>query len=132
MYNFTSLIAGSTGFLGSKILNALNQEDNKIYCLSRRNNNHNSNNIEQIIVNFDSLEELKLPKVDHVFLCLGYELRAWELLSMPQKLKKPFYKVDYEYTLEIAKKKFRFWIFFYLIDIGYWSKFQFTKFLFKN
>ena len=89
MNNFTSLIAGSTGFLGSKILNALNQEDNKIYCLSRRDNNHSSDNIEQIIVNFDSLEELKLPKVDHVFLCLGYELRAWELLSMPEKLKKP-------------------------------------------
>ena len=104
MNNFTSLIAGSTGFLGSKILNALNQEDNKIYCLSRRDNNHSSSNIEQIIVNFDSLEELQLPKVDHVFLCLGYELRAWELLSMPEKLKKPFYKVDYEYTLEIAKK----------------------------
>jgi len=104
MNNFTSLIAGSTGFLGSKILNALNQEDNKIYCLSRRDNNHSSDNIEQIIVNFDSLEELKLPKVDHVFLCLGYELRAWELLSMPEKLKKPFYKVDYDYTLEIAKK----------------------------
>ena len=50
MNNFTSLIAGSTGFLGSKILNALNQEDNKIYCLSRRDNNHSSSNIEQIIV----------------------------------------------------------------------------------
>ena len=71
-------------FLGPEILNALNQEDNKIYCLSRRDNNHSSDNIEQIIVNFDSLEELKLPKVDHVFFVLGYELRAWELLSMPQ------------------------------------------------
>ena len=50
MNNFTSLIAGSTGFLGSKILNALNQEDNKIYCLSRRDNNHSSSNIEQIII----------------------------------------------------------------------------------
>ena len=39
MNNFTSLIAGSTGFLGSKILNALNQEDNKIYFKSRSINN---------------------------------------------------------------------------------------------
>ena len=34
----TSLIAGSTGFLGSKILNFLYKEDQKIYCLSRRDN----------------------------------------------------------------------------------------------
>ena len=104
MTNCTSLIAGSTGFLGSKILNLLTQEDEKIYCLSRRDNKHSNNNIEQIIINFDSLKEIKLPKVDHVYLCLGYELKAWELLSMPEKLKKPFYTVDYEYTLQIAQK----------------------------
>jgi len=99
-----SLIAGSTGFLGSKILNYLQKEDQKIYCLSRKKNKINSINIEEIIIDFDDLDNLELPKIDHVYLCLGYELRAWELLSMPEKLKKPFYKVDYEYTLEIAKK----------------------------
>ncbi len=99
-----SLIAGSTGFLGSKILNYLQKEDQKIYCLSRKKNKINSINIEEIIIDFDDLDNLELPKIDHVYLCLGYELRAWELLSMPEKLKKPFYKVDYDYTLEIAKK----------------------------
>ena len=100
----TSLIVGSTGFLGSKILNFLYKEDQKIYCLSRRENEINSTNIDDIIIDFDSINELSLPKIDHVYLCLGYELRAWELISMPERKKDPFYKVDYEYTLNIAKK----------------------------
>ena len=100
----TSLIAGSTGFLGSKILNFLYKEDQKIYCLSRRKSEINSINIEDIIIDFDAINNLSLPKIDHVYLCLGYELRAWELISMPERKKDPFYKVDYEYTLNIAKK----------------------------
>ena len=100
----TSLIAGSTGFLGSKILNFLYKEDQKIYCLSRRKSEINSINIEDIIINFDTINNLSLPKIDHIYLCLGYELRAWELISMPERKKDPFYKVDYEYTLNIAKK----------------------------
>ena len=99
-----SLIAGSTGFLGSKILNYLQKEDQKIYSLSRKKNKINSINIEEIIIDFDDLYNLRLPKIDHVYLCLGYELRAWELISMPERKKDPFYKVDYEYTLNIAKK----------------------------
>jgi len=104
MTNFTSLIAGSTGYLGSKILNYLSKEDEKIYSLSRRKNTLNNANLEELIIDFESLDEFELPKIEHVYLCLGYELRAWELIVMPDKLKKPFYKVDYEYTLNIAKK----------------------------
>ena len=100
----TSLIAGSTGFLGSKILNFLYKEDQKIYCLSRRKSEINSINIEDIIIEFAAINNFSLPKIDHVYLCLGYELRAWELISMPERKKDPFYKVDYEYTLNIAKK----------------------------
>ena len=100
----TSLIAGSTGFLGSKILNFLYKEDQKIYCLSRRKSEINSINIEDIIIDFDAINNLSLPKIDHVYLCLGYELRAWELISMPERKKDPFYKVDYESTVNIAKK----------------------------
>ena len=104
MIKKTSLIAGSTGFLGSKILNHLYKEDQKIYCLSRRKSEINSINIENIIINFDALDNLNLPKIDHVYLCLGYELRAWELIFMPDRKKSSFYQVDYEYTLSIAKK----------------------------
>ena len=104
MNNRVSLIAGSTGFLGSKVLNYLDKENQKIYCLSRRKNEINTVNAEEIIIDFDNIENLNLPKIDHVYLCLGYELRAWELISMPERKKGPFYKVDYEYTLNIAKK----------------------------
>ena len=54
----TSLIAGSTGFLGSKILNFLYKEDQKIYCLSRRKSEINSINIEDIIIDFDTINIL--------------------------------------------------------------------------
>tara|TARA_B100000427_G_scaffold311919_1_gene302947 strand:- start:3 stop:692 length:690 start_codon:yes stop_codon:yes gene_type:complete len=104
MNNTISLIAGSTGYLGSKILNYLSEEDKRIYCLSRKKNSLNHKNIEELIIDFETLEAIEFPKIDHVYLCLGYELRAWELIAMPDKLKKPFYKVDYEYTLDIAKK----------------------------
>ena len=104
MNNKVSLIAGSTGFLGSKVLNYLDKENQKIYCLSRRKNEINTVNAEEIIIDFNNIENLNLPKIDHVYLCLGYELRAWELISMPKRKKGPFYKVDYEYTLNIAKK----------------------------
>lgn len=102
-----SIIAGSTGFLGSKILNYLSKEDDEIFCLSRRENNNSERNIKDIILDFDSLDNLNLPKIDHVYLCLGYELRAWELIFMPKKIKKPFYKVDYEYSIKIAKKSLK-------------------------
>ncbi len=102
-----SIIAGSTGFLGSKILNNLSKEDDEIFCLSRRENNNSERNIKDIILDFDSLDNLNLPKIDHVYLCLGYELRAWELIFMPKKIKKPFYKVDYEYSIKIAKKSLK-------------------------
>jgi len=104
MNNNSSLIVGSTGYLGSKILNYLSEDGKKIYCLSRRKNSLNHNNIKELIIDFESLEDFELPKIDHVYLCLGYGLRVWELITMPDKLKKPFYKVDYEYTLNIAKK----------------------------
>ena len=104
MNKFRSLIAGSTGYLGSKILSYLSTEDEKIYCLSRKKNMMNNINLEELIIDFESLEKFELPEIDHVYLCLGYELRAWELIVMPDKLKRPFYRVDYEYTFNIAKK----------------------------
>ena len=63
-----SNIAGSTGFLGSKILNYLSKEDDEILCLSRRENNNSERNIKDIILDFDSLDNLNLPKIDHVYL----------------------------------------------------------------
>ena len=64
----TSLIAGSTGFLGSKILNYLHKEDQKVYCLSRRENEINSVNIEDIIIDFDAINDLSLPEIDHFYI----------------------------------------------------------------
>ena len=46
---------------------------------------------------------IELPKIEHVYLCLGYELRAWELIVMPDKLKKPFTKLITNILLILQK-----------------------------
>ena len=69
-----NLLAGSTGFLGSKILNELSLSQNKTLALSRRMINTLPKNTEQLIIDFKKLSELELPQIDHVFLSLGYPL----------------------------------------------------------
>ena len=100
-----NLLAGSTGFLGSKILNELSLSQNKTLALSRRMINTLPKNTEQLIIDFKKLSELELPQIDHVFLSLGYPLLFHNVMGiMNNNLKKNFFLVDFTYQLEIAKK----------------------------
>ena len=100
-----NLLAGSTGFLGSKILNELSLSQNKTLALSRRMINTLPKNTEQLIIDFKKLSELELPQIDHVFLSLGYPLLFHNVMGiMNNNLKKNLFLVDFTYQLEIAKK----------------------------
>ena len=100
-----NLLAGSTGFLGSKILNELSLSQNKTLALSRRMINNLPKNTEQLIIDFKKLSELELPQIDHVFLSLGYPLLFHNVMGiMNNNLKKNLFLVDFTYQLEIAKK----------------------------
>ena len=100
-----NLLAGSTGFLGSKILNELSLSQNKTLALSRRMINSLPKNTEQLIIDFKKLSELELPQIDHVFLSLGYPLLFHNVMGiMNNNLKKNLFLVDFTYQLEIAKK----------------------------
>ena len=50
------LLVGATGFVGSKILNLIDDGNSKITLLSRKALNHKSN-LKQIIANFDNIDE---------------------------------------------------------------------------
>ena len=100
-----NLLAGSTGFLGNKILDELSLSQNETLALSRRKINTLPKNTEQLIIDFKKLSELELPQIDHVFLSLGFPLFFHNVMGIMNKnLKKNLYLVDFTYQLEIAKK----------------------------
>tara|TARA_B100000902_G_scaffold366883_1_gene389002 strand:- start:140 stop:796 length:657 start_codon:yes stop_codon:yes gene_type:complete len=100
-----NLLAGSTGFLGNEILKELSSTKNKTIALSRRNIENLPNDAEQLIIDFDKLSELDLPKIDNLFLSLGYPLFFHNVMGiMNKKLKNNLFLVDFTYQLEIAKK----------------------------
>ena len=100
-----NLLAGSTGFLGNKILNELSLSQRKTLSLSRRKIDNLPKNTEQQIIDFKKITELKLPEIDHVFLSLGFPLFYHNVMGVMNKnLKKNLFLVDFTYQIEIAKK----------------------------
>ena len=100
-----NLLAGSTGFLGNKILNELSLYQRKTLSLSRRKIDNLPKNAEQQIIDFKKITELELPEVDHVFLSLGFPLLYHNVMGVMNKnLKQNLFLVDFTYQIEIAKK----------------------------
>jgi len=99
------LIAGSTGFLGNKILRALGAQDVPTVALGRRAIPNLSNNAKELIIDFNELNKISFPNIDHVYLSLGYPLYFQNVMGfMNPNLKENFFEVDFTYQLEIAKK----------------------------
>ena len=99
------LLTGSTGFLGSNILNGLSGSEYPILALSRRSIDILPTNATELIIDFKKLSELDLPPIEHVFLSLGYPLLFHNVMGIMNKnLKKNLLLVDFTYQLEIAKK----------------------------
>tara|TARA_B100000963_G_C22548010_1_gene635372 strand:+ start:286 stop:966 length:681 start_codon:yes stop_codon:yes gene_type:complete len=100
-----SLVAGSSGLVGSLILRNLLSMPGSIISLARKKNNSNKNITEKII-NFDDLHKGLVninEKIDHVYLCLGKRISTYELGYMPKSNRESFKKIDLDYSLEIAK-----------------------------
>ena len=99
------LVAGSSGFLGNEILKKLGVEDVAIIALGRRAIPNLPDNAEELIIDFNDLKTITFPKIDHVYLSLGYPLYYQNVMGfMSPTLKKNFYKVDFTYQIEIARK----------------------------
>ena len=100
-----NLLAGSTGFLGNNILKELGSNKSPTIALGRRAVPNLPEDSKELLTDFDNLEELNLPQIDHVYLSLGYPLIYHNVMGlMSASLKKDFFLVDFTYQLEIAKK----------------------------
>ena len=94
----TSIIAGSTGLVGSNILRFLSENNHNTIALLRSPIKQLPSNTEELIIDFDSLlNEGSLPRCDHVFICLGTTIKI-------AKSKDNFKKVDLDYSLAVARK----------------------------
>lgn len=94
-----AVISGATGLVGRSLLDTILAEDfySKIIIVSRRHLPLKDNRIEEIIIDFDKLDEVadKLNGHDH-YCCLG--------TTMAQaKTKENFRKIDLEYPLKLAE-----------------------------
>ncbi len=93
-----SIIAGSTGLVGSNILIQLCNNNHKVVALARKPISGLPSKATELIVDFDSfLANGSLPKCDHIFICLGTTIRI-------AGSKDNFRRVDIDYPLGVAKK----------------------------
>ena len=99
-----SLIFGSTGFIGTKVVSHLKNFEGLTITISRKKNLDFGGLVDQIIVEDFNLKNIDLPKIDHVFICLGTKLRAWELIFMSKEKKDLFIKTDFDLIIDAAKK----------------------------
>ncbi len=99
MAQLTAIVAGSTGLIGSYLVDVL-QEDKRygeVILLNRSAKIFNSNKVREILVNFDELENTEVKaNIDVAFCCLGTTMKK-------AGSKEAFYKVDFTYCLEFAK-----------------------------
>ena len=99
-----SLIFGSTGFIGTKVVSHLKNFEGSTITISRKKNLDFGSLVDQIIVEDFNLKNIDLPKIDHVFICLGTKLGAWELIFMSKEKKDIFIKTDLDLIINAAKK----------------------------
>ena len=99
-----NLLAGSTGFLGNNILKELGFNKSPTIALGRRTIPNLPEDSEELLINFENLDQLSLSEIDHIYLSLGYPLIYHNVMGlMSASLKKDFFLVDFTYQLEIAK-----------------------------
>ena len=94
----TAIVAGTTGLIGSQLTELLIQDKyyERIIALSRKPLNSNHPKLQNLIVDFDRLEEISgLLKGDDVFCCLGTTIKV-------AGSKEAFYKVDHDYPVSLA------------------------------
>ena len=99
-----NLLAGSTGFLGNNILKELGFNKSLTLALGRREIPNLPDKSQELLINFENLDQLSLSNINHVYLSLGYPLIYHNVMGlMSASLKKDFFLVDFTYQLEIAK-----------------------------
>lgn len=95
--NKSALLLGSTGLVGSELLEQLKPHYDRIIVLTRKLDRTATAPIEQHMVDFNKLDDVAdLFKVDDVYCCLGTTIRV-------AKTQEAFREVDYTYPLKAAQ-----------------------------
>ncbi len=100
MESKTAIIAGASGLIGSSLTQQLlNSKDyGQVVALVRKPLNIEHPKLNQQVIDFDQLAELPdFPKGDDVFCTLGTTIKT-------AGSKEAFYKVDFTYPYELAKR----------------------------
>ena len=93
-----SIIAGSTGLIGGKVIEVLSKKKQSAIALTRRSIPNLPPEITEMIIDFDAFEKNgSLPSCNNIFICLGTTIKT-------AGSKENFKKVDINYCLSIAKK----------------------------
>jgi len=93
-----SIIAGSTGLIGGKVIEVLSKQKQSAIALTRRSIPNLPPEITEMIIDFDTFEKNgSLPSCKNVFICLGTTIKT-------AGSKENFRKVDINYCLSISKK----------------------------
>ncbi len=92
-----ALIAGSTGLIGSQLLDLLLEDNSysKIIALSRKPLAISHPKMENIVTEANELKNQRELKADDVFCCLGTTIKQ-------AKSKEAFRNIDFDYPLELA------------------------------
>ena len=94
----TSLVIGSTGLVGKKLLFELAKKESEVIAITRRFISNLPENVSLLNINFDDfVENGSMPSCDHLYICLGTTIKKAGSQS-------EFKKVDFDYCLSFAKK----------------------------
>ena len=94
----TSLVIGSTGLIGKKLIFELAKKDSEVIAIARRSISNLPENVSLLDIDFDDfLENGSLPSCDHIYICLGTTIKKAGSQS-------EFKKVDFDYCVSFAKK----------------------------
>ena len=99
------IFIGGTGLIGSSVLNYLSKENKKVYSLTRNPTEKRSEFVEEIILNFNTMELSKeISNWDHIYICLGRRIKIRELLYIRKKDREEHYKIEHDYIVNVLKK----------------------------
>lgn len=94
----TAIIVGATGLVGKELCKQLLADEryDKVKLLVRKSQAVTHPKIEEVIIDFNNLNALNITG-DELYCCLGTTIKT-------AGSKEAFYKVDFEYVVQIAKK----------------------------
>ena len=93
-----SLVIGSTGLIGKKLIFELAKKDSEVIAITRRSISNLPENITLLNLNFnDFLKNGSVPFCDHIYICLGTTINKAGSQS-------EFKKIDFDYSVSFARK----------------------------